>query len=52
MPDERVSAVVCNANLTTSVCEMLTKLWNKTESYVVAYEHPDVIARATRWIGR
>ena len=25
---------------TTSVREMLTKLWNKTESYVVAYEHP------------
>ena len=25
---------------TTSVREMLTKLWNKTESYVVAYDHP------------
>ena len=24
----------------TSVREMLTKLWNKTESYVVAYAHP------------
>ena len=25
---------------TTSVREMLTKLWNKTESYVLAYDHP------------
>ena len=25
---------------TASVREMLTKLWNKTESYVVAYDHP------------
>ena len=25
---------------TASVHEMLTKLWNKTESYVVAYDHP------------
>jgi hypothetical protein len=25
---------------TASVSEMLTKLWNKTESYVVAYDHP------------
>ena len=25
---------------TTSVREMLTKLWNKTESHVVAYDHP------------
>jgi hypothetical protein len=25
---------------TASVQEMLTKLWNKTESYVVAYDHP------------
>ena len=25
---------------TASVHEMLTKLWNKTESYVVAYSHP------------
>ena len=48
--DERVSAVVCNANRTASVHEMLTKLWNKTEFYVVAYSHRDAIARATRWI--
>jgi hypothetical protein len=27
-------------SLTASVREMLTKLWNKTESYVVAYAHP------------
>ena len=25
---------------TASVREMLTKLWNKTESYVLAYDHP------------
>ena len=25
---------------TASVCEMLTKLWDKAESYVVAYDHP------------
>lgn len=25
---------------TTAVREMLTKLWNKTDSYAVAYEHP------------
>ena len=25
---------------TASVREMLTKLWNKTESYAVAYDHP------------
>ena len=25
---------------TAPVCAMLTKLWNKTESYVVAYAHP------------
>ena len=25
---------------TTSVREMLTKLWNQTESYVVAYDQP------------
>ena len=31
--------MVCNANLDHLV-RMLTKLWNKTESYVVAYEHP------------
>ena len=35
---------------TASVHEMLTKLWNKTEFYVVAYSHQDAIARATRWI--
>ena len=37
---------------TTSVREMLTKVWNKTESYMVAYDRPGCIARATRWIGR
>ena len=32
--------MVCNANLDHLGGEMLTKLWNKTESYAVAYEHP------------
>ena len=31
--------MVCNATWTASVHEMLTKLWNKTEFYVVAYSH-------------
>ncbi len=30
---------------TAQVREMLTKLWNKTESYVVAYAHPGVCVR-------
>ena len=34
---------------TASVHEMLTKLWNKTESYVVAYSHPGCHRPATQW---
>ena len=48
-PDERVSAVVCNANWTASVHEMLTKLWNKTEFSWWPIPIRDAIARATRW---
>ena len=32
--------MVCNANLDHLGARMLTRLWNKTESYVVAYDRP------------
>jgi hypothetical protein len=37
---------------TAPVRAMLEKLWARTESYAVAYDHPAALGRATRWIGR